>query len=90
MDTSQELSIDEEDNHDGKDIALNDSGISCSDNSESGQSDGKKVRGSGKRKSFEPCRTMLQDDPNFRGVTVTMENKFVDSEWKFVMHSTFS
>ncbi|XP_035212439.1 GATA-type zinc finger protein 1-like [Stegodyphus dumicola] len=48
------------------------------------------VFGSKKRKSSTPCRSSPPDDPSFRGVTITMENKFIDSEWKLVIHSTFS
>ncbi|KFM78880.1 GATA-type zinc finger protein 1, partial [Stegodyphus mimosarum] len=48
------------------------------------------VFGSKKRKSSTPCRSSPADDPSFRGVTITMENKLVNSEWKLVIHSTFS
>ncbi|KAG8197006.1 hypothetical protein JTE90_004279 [Oedothorax gibbosus] len=91
MDTSGELFIHEDSSSENQDP--NDSGISCTD-SESGTekspSEVLKVRGCRKRKSFEPSRTLPLDDPKFRGVTVTMENRLVNKEWMFVMHSSMS
>ncbi|GFU14679.1 GATA-type zinc finger protein 1 [Nephila pilipes] len=69
-----------------------DSGISSSNESliSSRSVSKKNLIGSRKRKSSSPRRSLLPDDPNFRGVTITMQNMFIDSEWKLVMKSKFS
>lgn len=84
--------LDEMDHEPSYSTSLDDSGVSSSTESPFLLSDNfkKKLVGSRKRKNSTPCRSLLPDDPNFRGVTITMQNKFIDSEWKLVMHSKFS
>lgn len=52
--------------------------------------EGSFVSGSRKRKRSNPRRSSRLDDPNFRGVTVFMENKFIDNEWRLVMNHKYS
>ncbi|GIX84713.1 GATA-type zinc finger protein 1 [Caerostris darwini] len=71
--------------------SFSDPGIEFGETSSSPNRDCDKPKiGSRKRKSFTPCRSLPLDDPNFRGVTITMENKLINSEWKLVMHTKFS
>ncbi|GIX66851.1 GATA-type zinc finger protein 1 [Caerostris extrusa] len=71
--------------------SFSDSGIEFGETSSSPDRDCEKLMiGSRKRKSFTPCRSLPLDDPNFRGVTITMENKLINSEWKLVMHTKYS
>ncbi|KAF8773541.1 transcription factor elt-1-like [Argiope bruennichi] len=72
--------------------SLNDSGIDLSyDSLNSSLNEGEKnVTGCRKRKNFVPCRSSPLNDPNFRGVTITMHNRLVNSEWKLIIRSKFT
>ncbi|CAL1300042.1 unnamed protein product [Larinioides sclopetarius] len=72
--------------------SLNDSGIDLTyDSLNSSLNEVERsVNGCRKRKNFVPCRSSLLNDPNFRGVTITMQNRYIKSEWKFIIRSKFT
>ncbi|GBO37857.1 hypothetical protein AVEN_204126-1 [Araneus ventricosus] len=72
--------------------SLIDSGIDLpSDSLNSSLDEGERsVTGCRKRKNFVPCRSSPLNDPNFRGVTITMQNRFINKEWKFIIRSKFT
>ncbi|XP_015911053.1 GATA-type zinc finger protein 1 isoform X2 [Parasteatoda tepidariorum] len=53
-------------------------------------SESSNIVGCRKRKNFIPQRSSDLSDPTFRGVTIRMDNKLVDGEWKLIIKPTFS